>query len=190
MAEWRRPRTRSGGGGALPPANRRWLILNGIFVTAAINVVVNVAIDLLSLGDRDSVPMWGAPLVGPSVVWTAIGTLFLLPLVTCVLATGAVRRDLRRGSLERLEPDATHRWISELPASRWRRGAEIGGLALLVLAPPTLLLLAILGFPDLDRGQYVLWQTVYAVLLGAAVTPLIAVAAMADPPETADPETV
>ena len=94
--------------------------------------------------------MWGAPLVGPSVFWTVIGTLFLLPLFTCVLATGAVRRDIRRGSLERLEPDSSHRWLSELPASRWRRGAEIGGLAVVLGAPPVLLLLAILGFPDLD----------------------------------------
>jgi hypothetical protein len=166
----------------LPAHNRRWFVVNGIFVTAAINVVVNVAIDLLSLGHRDSVPMWGAPLVGPSVLWTVIGTLFLLPLFTCVLATGAVRRDLRRGSLERIQPDATHRWIAELPAGRWRRGAEIGALAVVVLAPPTLLLLAILGFPDLSRTQYVVWQTAYAVLLGMIVTPLIALAAMADPP--------
>lgn len=151
-------------------------------MTALINVAVNVAIDLLSLGDRDSVPMWGAPLVGPSVLWTVIGTLFLLPLLTCGLATGAVRRDMRRGSLERIEPDAIHRRIAELPAGRWRRGAEIGGLAVVLLAPPTLLLLAILGFPDLDRTQYVVWQTAFAVLLGAAVTPLIALAAMTEPP--------
>src|SRR5690348_7207013 len=131
----------------LPAANRSWLVVNGLFVTALINLFVNVAIDLVSLGRRDAVPMWGAPLVGPSVLWTVIGTLFLLPLFTCVLATGAVRRDLRRGSLERIEPDATHRWVAELPAGRWRRGAEIGALAVVVLAPPTLLLLAILGFP-------------------------------------------
>lgn len=171
----------------LPAANRRWLVVNGIFVTALINVVVNVAIDLVSLGARDSVPMWGAPLVGPSVLWTVIGTLFLLPLFTCVLATGAIRRDIRRGSVERLEPDAAHRWVGRVPAGRWRRGAEIGAFAVVVLGPPTLLLLAILGFPDLDRGQYVAWQTGYAVLLGMIVTPLIALAAMADPvPALAD----
>jgi hypothetical protein len=174
----------------LPAANRRWLVVNGLFVTALINVFINVAIDLVSLGDRDAVPMWGAPLVGPSVLWTVIGTLFLLPLFTCVLATGAVRRDLRRGSLERIEPDATHRRVAELPASRWRRGAEIGALAVVVLAPPTLLLLAILGFPDLDRTQYIAWQTGYAVALGMIVTPLIALAAMADPDDTAEPEAV
>jgi hypothetical protein len=174
----------------LPAGNRRWLVLNGLFVTALINVFVNVAIDLASLGGHDTVQMWGAPLVGPSVLWTVIGTLFLLPLFTCVLATGAVRRDLRRGSLERIEPDATHRWIAALPAGRWRRGAEIGGFAVIVLGPPTLLLLAILGFPDLDRTQYVVWQTAYAVALGMIVTPLIALAAMADPGDTAKPEAV
>jgi hypothetical protein len=165
----------------LPDPNRRWIFVNALLVTALINVVVNVAIDLLSLGGRDSVPMWGAPIVGPSVLWTVIGTLFLLPRITCVLTTGAVRRDIRRGTLEPLRPDQAHRWLAELPAGRWRRGAEIGAFAVIILAPPTLLLLAILGFPDLDRTQYVVWQTAYAVALGMIVTPLIALAAMADP---------
>jgi hypothetical protein len=173
----------------LPEPNRRWLVVNGIFVTALINIMVNAAIDFASLGARDSVPMWGAPLVGPSVLWTVVGTLFLLPLFTCALATGAIRRDIRRGSIERIEPDGAHGWNGRLPAGRWRRGAEIGGLAVIVLGPPTLLLLAILGFPGLDRGQYVAWQTAYAVLLGMIVTPLIALAAMADP-EDAEPDAV
>ena len=174
----------------LPAANRRWLVVNGLFVTAAINVVLNVAIDLLSLGDRDTVPMWGAPLVGPTILWTVLGTLFLLPLFTCVLATGAVRRDIRRGSLEPIHSDASPRRLSELPPGRWRRGAELGGLAMAIFAPPTLLVLAIAGFPDLDGSQYVVWQTAYAVALGIVVTPLIALAAMVDPDETPEPEAV
>ena len=65
-----------------------------------------------------------------------IGTLFLLPLFTCVLATAAIRRDIRRGSLERLDAAPTHRRLAALPAGRWRRGAAFGGLAVVVLAPP------------------------------------------------------
>jgi hypothetical protein len=151
-------------------------------VTAGINVVVNAAIDLVSVAGRESVPMWGPPLVEPSIFWTVIGTLFLLPLFTCVLTTTAIRKDVRRGSLPPLDRlDPAHRWLAELPPGRWRRGAEIGGLAVLVLAPPTLLVLAIAGFPDLDSDRYVAYQVAFAVALGMIVTPVIALAAMADP---------
>jgi MFS family permease len=157
-------------------------VVNALAVTAGINVVVNAAIDLVSVAGRDSVPMWGPPLVGPSILWTVIGTLFLLPLFTCVLTTTAIRKDVRRGSLPPLDRlDPAHRWLTELPPGRWRRGAEIGGLAVAILTPPVLLMLAFLGFPDLDRGQYVAWQTAFAVVLGMIVTPPIALAAMADP---------
>jgi len=88
---------------------------------------------------------------------------------------------VRRGSLVPLELDSAHRRLAALPRSRWRRGAEIGGLAVVALTPPMLFLLAALGFPELDKGQYIAWQTILAVALGIVVTPLIAVAAMADP---------
>src|SRR4051812_8082323 len=106
MAEWRRPRTRSrrrrvmSAWRQLPAPNRRWLVVNALLVTALINVVVNVAIDLGSVKSGEAVPMWGAPLVEPSIFWTLLGTLFLLPLFTCALATTAIRRDIARGELE------------------------------------------------------------------------------------------
>jgi hypothetical protein len=166
---------------SIPGPNRRWLLVNALVVTAAINVVLNWAISAGAVRNIDTVPMWGAPLVETSTLWTVIGTLFLLPLFTCVLATTSVRRDMRRGSLAPLELDSNHRWLSELPFGRWRRGAEIGGLAVVILAPPALLALAIAGFPDLDSGRYVAYQVVFAVALGMLVTPPIALAAMADP---------
>jgi hypothetical protein len=165
----------------LPESNRRWLVVNALFVTAAINVLVNGAIDLLTVANRDAVPMWGLPLVEPSVFWTLIGTLFLLPLFTSALSTAAIRRDIGRGSMARLDHLAsTHPGIARLPAGRWRRGAAVGGIAVAVLAPPLVVLLALLGSPDLSAGQFVAYQVIFAVLLGVLVTPPIALAAMAE----------
>jgi hypothetical protein len=166
----------------LPAANRRWLITRALVATAAINTVVNAAIAWLSVAGQDSVPMWGAPLVETSIFWNVVGTLFLLPLITCVLTTMAIRADIRRGSLASLGGlHAADRRLAALPLSRWRRGAAIGALAVLVLAPPLVLALVAADPGDLDRGQFVLCQTVFAVLLGIVVTPPIAVLAMADP---------
>jgi hypothetical protein len=169
----------------LPAANQRWLITRALVATVAINTVVNATIAWLSVAGQDSIPMWGAPLVETSIFWNVIGTLFLLPLITCVLTTMAIRADIRSGSLSSLsELRATHGWLAALPVSRWRRGAAIGVLAVSTLAPPLLLVLVGAGPGDLDQGQFVLCQTVFAVLLGIVVTPPIALCAMADPDVT------
>ena len=166
----------------LPAANRRWLITRAFAATMAINVVVNAAIAWLSVAGQDSVPMWGAPLVETSIFWNVVGTLFLLPLITCVLTTTAIRADIRHGSLPRLAGlRSTHPWLASLPSARWRRGAAIGALAVAALAPPLVLALVAVGPGELDERQFVLCQTVFAVLLGIVVTPPIAVLAMADP---------
>jgi hypothetical protein len=169
----------------LPAANRRWLITRALFATMAINTALNAAIAWLSVADQDSIPMWGAPLVETSIVWNVVGTLFLLPLITCVLTTTAIRADIRSGSLYPLSQlRATHGWLAALPLPRWRRGAAIGVLAVTTLAPPLLLVLVGVGPDDLDQGQFVLCQTIFAVLLGIVVTPPIALCAMADPDDT------
>jgi hypothetical protein len=166
----------------LPTPNRRWLVVNALVVTIAINVVVNAAIAWLSVKGQDTVSMWGVPLAETSVFWNLVGTLFLLPMITCVLTTTAIRRDVRRDTLAPLDRlRTTHRWLAALPLSRWRRGVVLGVLLAAVLTPPIVLALAALGFPDLSLEQFVVAQTIFAVLLGIAVTPPIALFAMVDP---------
>jgi hypothetical protein len=163
----------------LPVPNRRWLVVNAVLVTAVINVVVNYLIANGAVAGRDSVPMWGAPLVEPSVFWDLVGTLFLLPLLTSALTTAAIRRDIRRGTLEQIAPlpDVHPRLAGP---GRWRRGAAFGVLAVVALAPGLLILLAALGFPELSRSQFVAWHTGFAVVLGVLVTPPLALLAMAE----------
>jgi hypothetical protein len=169
--------------GELPAPNRRWLIVNALLVTVAINVVVNAVIAWLGVKGQAAVTMWGVPLAETSIFWNVVGTLFLLPLITCVLTTTAIRRDMRRGTLVPLEQlRSTRSWLAALPLSRWRRGLLLGVLIAAALAPPLVLVLLILGVTDFDKGQFVACQTAFAVALGALVTPPIALFAMADPP--------
>jgi hypothetical protein len=166
----------------LPQPNQRWLVVNALFATAAINVVVNAAIAWLGVIGQDTVSMWGVPLAETSLFWNVAGTLFLLPLLTCILTTTAIRRDVRRGALVPLDwLRSAHRRLAVLPLPRWRRGAVLGALSTVVLAPPIVLALVVLSFPDLDQGQFVACQTAFAVILGIFVTPPIALIAMGDP---------
>jgi hypothetical protein len=165
----------------LPTPNRRWLVVNALFATALINVIVNAAIAWLGTRGQDTISMWGVPLAETSLVWNVIGTLFLLPLITCVLTTTAIRRDVRRNALVPLDWSLFARRRSALPFPRWRRGVVLGALATVFLAPPIVLVLVALGSPELSMGQFLISQTVFAVVLGILVTPPIALCAMADP---------
>lgn len=170
----------------LPAANKRWIVVNALLVTAAINVVVNAAIAWLSVRGQDGVSLWGVPLVETSTFWNVIGTLFLLPLITCLLTTAAVRRDVRLGSLAALSGLRSGR-LPAMPAGRLRRGVAFGILAVAALAPPLTLVLVASGFPELSRGQFIACQAAFAVALGALVTPIIALYAMADPADGSRP---
>lgn len=172
--------------GQLPAPHRRWVVVKALLATAAINVGVNATIAWLSVRGQEVVPLWGVPLAETSIFWNVVGTLFLLPLITCVLTTTAVRRDVRLGSLTSLDRlRSEHRWLTALPSARLPRGVVFGAVAVVALAPPLTLALVVSGFAELTRGQFVAWQTTFAVALGAALTPVIALYAMADPPDGA-----
>lgn len=164
----------------LPMANRRWLILNGLLAAAAINVVIGVVISWASLMGHSTVPPWGVPWEA-STFWNILGTLFLLPMLTCVFVTPAIRRDVRSGSLASLSKlHAEHDWLAALPASGWWRGVVFGLVAVVIVAPPVALLLMATGSPWLGSWEFLVSQTVLAVALGALFTPVIALYAMAD----------
>jgi hypothetical protein len=161
----------------LPEEHRRWILLNALLITAVINVVVNGAIDLISIAGKGPIPFWGPPLVDTNTVWTIIGTLFLLPLITCVLATTAIRRDMEHGTLT---PLTTLGHADSLPETRFRRGLLFGAVCAVFAGPPIVLVLAALGVGDLSHAQYTVWHIAFAVVLGALVTPVIALCAMTD----------
>ncbi len=167
----------------LPAPHRLWILSRALLATAAINALVNAAIAWLGVRGQETVQLWGVPLAETSIFWNVAGTLFLLPLITCLLTTAAVRRDVKLGSLDsvsRLRP--VHPWLAALPRSSLRRGAVFGGVAVAVLGPPLILVLLVSSFPELTAGQFITCQTAFAVCLGALVTPAIALYAMADPP--------
>lgn len=167
----------------LPTPHRRWIILRALLATAVFNVIITGTIAWLSVRGQETVPLWGVPLTETSTSWNVVGTLFLLPLITCALTTLAIRREVRLGSLTSVSHlRASYRWLAVLPSAHLHRGLAIGAIAVAALAPPLILTLIVVGFPELTKEQFVAWQTVFAVTLGALVTPVVALYAMADLP--------
>jgi hypothetical protein len=166
----------------LPGSHRRWIVVKAVVATAVTNLIVNAVLASLGVEGRDAVPIWGVPLGEPSVFGSAIGTFFFLPLITCLLVTAAIRRDVRTGSLESLEGfRSAHRWLAALPAGRLKRGIAFGAISVVLLAPLLALALFVADPAELSERQFVAWQTTFAVALGVIATPTIALYAMAEP---------
>jgi hypothetical protein len=166
----------------LLPDQRRWLVLNGLFVTAVINLVLNGIFARISVGDHASVPLWALPKVGhPSTGFDTLVTFFFLPFGTCLGCTRAVRLARDKGHLRPLPPQNLGRWSRRLPSGRVARGAALGAVCFVLLSPVALTVFLVDGVDDLSRTSYVLYRVVLCVVLGAIVTPFIALAAMAEP---------
>ena len=166
----------------LPKENRRWIVLRAVLATAVFNLVVNAATGWLAVLGQDGVQLWGAPLAETTVFWNLVGTLFLLPLITCALVTTAVRHEVRAGSLKSLSRlRSSHPLLSALPAGRLRRGLALGAIAVAAAAPLLLVAVALWNGIELTTAEFLDVQVLFAVALGTLVTPLIALYAMTDP---------
>lgn len=168
---------------SLPAEHRRWILLNALLVTALVNLAINALVAWISVLGQEEVPLWTRPLSETSLLGDTLGTIFMLPLITCLILTTVVRRERREGSLTPLRGEHPYlRRLAALPKSRLQRGLAFGALAFALLALPAALVLVAIDLGDLSRGEFVLFKAGFAILLGVLVTPLIALAAMAERP--------
>ena len=159
--------------------HRRWLILNALLGTAVVNMVLTSGIAWLSASSEKRVPLWPSlPGMKPSTVTDTVGTFFVLPFLTCLIVTTIVRRDQRAGRLAPL--GRSHPLLARLPAMRLRRALVLGGLCIAALGPLSIVVLVAIDFGNISLHDFVLYKGLLGVALGAIVTPVVAVAAMAD----------
>jgi hypothetical protein len=165
----------------LLPGQRRWLLLNAVVLTAGTNIAINAFIAWLSVRNMPTVPLWAVPLLDkPSLITDTVGTFFLLPLTTCLICTTAVRIQLRSGRLRPLGLGDVGSLLARLPDGRVRRGAVLGAVCAALLSPVAVAALLLTHAGDLSRAEFVAYKAMLGVALGAAVTPAIALRAMAD----------
>lgn len=156
------------------------MILNALLATAVINAVANTAVAFFEARGQDHIKAFSISALHPSVITDGLGLLFTLPLITCLLCTAGVRREQLA---ERIEPmlAVPAPWVTTLARLRvLTRAVRLGVVTFLVLGPPLVLALALAAPHGLDHHQFVLYHVGLAVALGAVVTPVIAIAAMAD----------
>jgi hypothetical protein len=162
----------------LDPQHRRWILINALLITAFVNLAINGLIAWFSIRSQHAVPIWGLPGPGKTNVMTdSLGTLFFLPFFTCATCTTAVWAQVRGGRLPRLEALAVPRRLAH---GRLRRGAVLGAITAALLSPIVIAVLAVAQLGSMSPTEFVVYKMVLGVALGAAVTPVIAVLALAD----------
>lgn len=160
----------------LTPAQRAFLRNEQTIVPAIFNLALNAGLAWLLFRKHTPVPLWG----DPSIAGDMLGTLFLLPFFTCLAVTPLVRHAARQGKVARLQiAPHEHRLLRLLPRSVWARAGLIGLVCTVVLGPPSILLLSALGIESLSLATAVPFKGVFAALLAALVTPLLALYALA-----------
>jgi hypothetical protein len=166
----------------VPATHRQWIFLNSVLITAFINIVINTGLASLSARGHH-VAWWTSNPFKTNLLYNSLGTLFFLPLLTTVGVSSAVAKERHAGTLCAIEaPFAARLWSWICVPSSWRRGLRFAVITLLVLAPFDIAAVLLVGRDGASALHFVMVQVLLAVLLGAVVTPLIALAAMCDQP--------
>ena len=159
----------------MSPAQRRYLLLEQGVGAGVVNFAINAAIAWVAFRGMTTVPLWGQQ----SIAGDTIGTTFLLPFITTLIASRLVRGHVRSGRIAGLAWDSSPlgRWM---PRGLARRGAVFGLACVVLVGLPAPSALAAAGVAQMSFGRFVVFKALFAAVLAALVTPIIARAALAD----------
>ncbi|MGH7896111.1 MAG: hypothetical protein ACREQL_15675 [Candidatus Binatia bacterium] len=160
----------------MSPQHRRYLVFEQGIGAGVVNLALNAAIAWLLFRGAATVPLWGQQSIGGDT----IGTTFLLPFITTLIASRIVRGHVRSGRVPALawsEPSMLRR----LPAGLAGRGAVLGLACIVLVGVPATFLLGSAGVGAMTFRGFVAFKALFAAALAMVVTPLIARAALADP---------
>ncbi len=157
----------------MSPEHKRFLLLEQGVGSVIVNLIINSVIAFLLFRGAQSVPLWGQQ----SIAADTIGTTFFLPLFTCLIVTPTARRQVRAGRVAPLAGQPLG--LASMPERTFRRGALLGLITAVVVSPPAIAALTMLGVSQQSFWSFVVFKAVFAAALGAFVTPLIALWAIA-----------
>jgi hypothetical protein len=173
--------------GQLTPAHKRFLLRDAILIAAVVNAALSALIAWFVTLGEDEVPLAAVPLAeGPSTITDTVGTFFVLPFLTTLVITTVIWGEMRAGHLTRI-PRAPGSFADRLPKTRARRGAVVGLLCMAVLGPLAAVVLLLADYGDISIGEFVIYKAIVGIVLGAVVTPPIAMVAFGDEPPPQKP---
>lgn len=173
-------------GRALTSAHRRFLVRDALIIAAVANAILNALIAWLFTFSEDEIPQMKAPLIGgPSVLVDTVATCFVLPFLTTLAITTVIWGEMRKGHLTKLARTPGS-WAERLPKTRLRRATWIGLICLVIFGPLSAAGVLLFDYGDISVGEFVAYKAIFGIVLGAAVTPWVAMVAFGDDPPPAE----
>ena len=167
----------------LPPGALRYLLIGQAIIPFFINIAVNVILGALTFWGQESVATWA---IDKGAAADSIGTCFFLPLITCLIATPIVRRQVAHGAASRISPTDTPCWAGMMSGPVLLRATKFGLVGILVLAGPVYVAYYLWAEESIETVRFIAIKAIFAGVFGVFVTPLIAFVAMCD--QSAGPE--
>ena len=165
----------------MSPTHKRFLLVEQGVGSVVVNLAINGLIAFLTFRGAAAVPLWGQQ----SIAGDTVGTTFFLPLITCLIVTPLAGRQVRAGRVAPLV--GAPLGLQWMPARVFWRGATLGVITAAAIAPPTIAALVALGVTQQSFWGFVAFKAGFAAALGAVVTPLIALWAIAGNERNAQP---
>jgi len=148
--------------------HRQFLLVGELVGSTIVNFLLNAAIAWFLFRSLARVPLFGRA----SIANDTIGTAFILPLLTAIVATPLVAIQVAQKKLPLIAADELHLspWARR---SLFVRGAAVGLAAVAFIAIPLVMLWSRFGPTDLSFAHFVWFKASFAAGVGALVTPLI-----------------
>lgn len=158
-------------------AHRRFLVAEQCIGSAAFNFGINGLIAWGLFRHLEVVPLWGRE----SIAGDTFGTCFFLPFFTGLIVTRLARGRIQAGKLPVLgHSRQSYPALARLPDGTLPRSLVFGLVCVVLFAPAALLALSALDVRSLPFWPFVSLKATFAAALAALVTPMIALAALAD----------
>lgn len=148
--------------------HRHFLIIDYGVVPTVLNFFINGLICWAVFQSAETMSLWGLSGIGIDLLVTA----FLLPFLTCVIASAIISRQVLSGKVPALprEQQPTSPWIRR---SAFLRGLFLGTFGIIFAAFPVVWVLDLGLVEPLSVSSFVVFKASWAALLAMVVTPLI-----------------
>lgn len=161
----------------LPPEVIRYLLIGQVVIPIFINAAITFGIGWITFRQQATVTVW---VLDKGAVTDFLGACYLLPAITCLIATPIVRGQVARGEVPALTVDMTGTWVRFFQGGFFWRATKFGLTGLISLVGPVMAGWALFGADTVATSWFLFAKVTFATLLGCIVTPLIAIAAMTD----------
>lgn len=156
---------------------RRYLVIGYVIIPGVFNISIPLGLGLLVFQGQTAVTVWT---LANGAVTDFLATCYLLPAITCLIATSIVHREVARGVVPSVRREHVPWFLEYYRGGLFIRSIRFGLTVLLLLFGPVLVGWSIAGAESVPTARFLLVKVLFTVILGSIVTPLIALTALSD----------